>query len=124
MNLIQGRPEITAEDHPATVFAALLGSIAICNKEMPANAAWQWVKVAQDAYETVQDAFGIVDEQSGELSNPLGSALLYLSLGQLEYALVGYGVKALDEAREEDVAIVDNLLMTVDSLRESTHCGD
>jgi hypothetical protein len=117
MKLFRGRPKLTAEDHPSTVYAALLGSIAIGNRELPENVADAWVKTAQDAYEAVQDGFGIVDAGREPL-NPEGEAVLYLSLDQLESALVNHGMQALAESDTDEVATVDSLLKSIDSLRE------
>lgn len=108
-------PKITPEDHPTTIFAALMASPALYGQEMPDHAA-ALTKTAQDAYGALQDGFGIVDTDSDPL-NPEGSALLYLSPDHLAYALVGYGVLALEGAYDTaEVANVDALLRKIDTL--------
>lgn len=120
MNSLRGRPEITAEDHPKTVYTALIGSIVFYNQNMPEDVAFRWAKTAADAYEAIGDGFGIVDP-SCEPMRPDGSALLYMSLGQLEIALVNYGCKKLEEpstpASLSEATNVDDLLKSIDSLR-------
>ena len=121
MNSLRGRPEITAGDHPKTVYSALLSSIVFYNRTMPEDVAIAWSKTAQDAYEAIQDGFGVIDAD-GEPLKPNGSALLYMSLGQLGLALVSYGCDRLEEPGQphaaEEVSNVNDLLNSIDFLRQ------
>ena len=91
---------------------------------MPEHDAFNWVQTAQDGYEAVQDGFGIVDAANEPL-RPNGKANLYMTLGQLELALVCFGCEMLDDPEQEDammkVANIDELLVSIDTLRTSEY---
>lgn len=117
MEIWKGRPEITPSDHPVTVYKALLRSITLINAEQPADISRQWRKVAQDSWDTIRDGFGFIHPDQ-ELWRPNGSArLVGMSVDDLEYILVGYGVRLIDENPEQyndEITRVDDILRAID----------
>ena len=126
MQTWKGRPELTIQDYPQTVYRALLGSVAIYNRTEGEEKAFNWVKTSADAREGLQDAFGMVDPlHSNETFRPDGKALLYMTIDQLETALVMYGSRLHSPGAEQlefaelDKSVIDELLVEVDKLKAS-----
>lgn len=116
MEIWKSRPEITRADHPVTVYKALLRSIALSQDELPAEQQKQWRKTAQDSWDALRDGFGFIHPDQ-ELWKPNGSARLYMSVDDLEYVLVGYGVRLIEwdaEVYAEEINRVDDILRALD----------
>lgn len=116
MEIWKGRPEITGTDHPVTVYKALLRSIALSQDELPAEEQKEWRKTAQDSWDALRDGFGFIHPDQ-ELWKPNGSARLYMSIDDLEYVLVGYGVRLIEwdtKVYVEEINRVDDVLRSLD----------
>lgn len=114
MEIWKGRPDITPGDHPTTILKALRASHGVWPKEHTDEQALYWHKQALDASGALQDGFGIIDE-SMEPLRPDGSARLYMSVNDLEYAVVGYGLELLkSDVNEATIAEVDAILHAID----------
>lgn len=114
MKSFRGRPVITDQDHPATVYAALHESIPYWHKELP-DEATTWVKTANDSWETLADEFRV--DLPPELRGAYGNreAVLYMSPDQLELALVAYGVHHI--TNQQEVGKINQLLTNLDGFR-------
>ena len=118
MEFWKERPEITATDHPVTVYRALLASYALWYAEQGEDAADVWSKKAADAEGALQDGFGIISPEDDQPLVPNGRARLYMSPAALEYALVGYGCGLLDSQPDStEIAHIDDLLTSIDASR-------
>lgn len=116
MEIWRGRPEITPTDHPVTVYKALLRSIPLSQSELSREESEQWRKIAQDSWDALRDGFGFIHPDQ-ELWRPNGSARLYMSVDDLEYVLVGYGVRLINEDMErnvDEIDRVDDVLRAID----------
>ena len=117
MKVERGRPVIEREDHLRVVFDALIGSIAFYNANMEPDVASWWCKTAQDSYETLQSALGVSHDGIDTDWPERGDATLYMSLDQLELALVSHGCVQIDNGDSQDVAMVDTLLHKIDDAK-------
>jgi len=118
MKVERGRPIITSEDYPKIVYDALLESIPYHNANSPRERALAWCKTAQDSYETVHDAFGVGYGDPIEDWPSRGDAMLYMTLDQLELALVNYGCEKIEEKVDDEVTKVNYLLCAIDGLQQ------
>jgi hypothetical protein len=119
MEIVNGRPEITPSDHPVTVYKAILRSVSLGQKELSEEDSARWTKIAQDSWDTIRDGFGFIHPDQKELWRPDGFARLPMSMDDLEYILVGYGVRMLDEdpAKYADEIIrSDEVLRAIDKV--------
>ena len=114
MKVERGRPVIEREDHLRVVFDALIGSIAFYNANMEPDVASWWCKTAQDSYETLNSAFGVSHDGIDTDWPERGDATLYMTLDQLELALVNYGYESKDD---DIVTSINSLLCAIDSLK-------
>jgi hypothetical protein len=117
METWKGRPIITASDHPVTVYKALLRSVALGQNELSIEKSAEWTKIAQDSWDTIRDGFGFIHPDQPELWKPNGEARLYMSMDDLEYTLVGYGVRMLDEDPAkwaDEIKRTDAVLVAID----------
>jgi hypothetical protein len=112
MDVKNGRPIIESVDRPDVVRDALDHSILYYNEHGPQNVAFAWSKTAQDATGAIDDAFGL---WGGGEPMPERSTIIFMSLGQLELALVAYGVDRIGKGLP--IVEVDALLCSIDGLR-------
>lgn len=118
MEVWRGRPVITGKDHPITVYKALLRSVALANHELSDEHSALWRKTAQDSWETLRDGFGFIHPDQ-ELWRPNGEARLYMSMDDLEYVMVGYGTRMLDEdpnKYNDEIDRVNEVLIAIDKV--------
>jgi len=122
MKAERGRPVITSGDHPEIIYGALLSSIRYHNAqvidETSREEASRWCKTAQDSYESVQDAFGVGRDGLIEDWPDRGDATLYMTLDQLEFALVNYGYNAIEAGETSNAeTCINELLCAIDGLK-------
>jgi hypothetical protein len=120
MEAWKGRPEITPGDYPRTVYKALLGSRVLWYGEVTFDTAFAWSKKVEDALGALGDEYGIVhpDEALLDPEGRRGKARLYMSVDELETALVGYGCDLIDAGENTDeIAQIDELLQSIDRVR-------
>lgn len=122
MEVLRGRPIITSNDHPLTVYKAIRNSVGYLHET---NAPFHLLHRAQNAYETLQDDFGIIGD---ELHRPEGISTLWdMDNDSLELALVAYGCRLLDEQQDTqpndavpELVAIDGLLKEIDHLKATT----
>lgn len=113
--------QITIEpnDNPQTIVAALREGAQWGARNLPDDEAWRWRHNAANAWETIEDGFGIYGD---ELHRHDGQAQVALGPDQLELSLVAFGVKRLAEGTvdaQKDVRHVDEALLALDAARLS-----
>jgi hypothetical protein len=115
MEIVNGRPNITADDHPVTILKALRASYSVWPEEHTPEESHYWSKQAADATGALQDGFGIIDEDRAPLM-PDGNATLYMAADNLEYAVAGYGLELLKsrEVSVDEIAEVNAVLNAID----------
>lgn len=116
MEIWRGRPIITGNDHPVTVYKAILRSVALANSELTSEDSASWRKTAQDSWETLRDGFGFIHPDQ-ELWRSNGEARLYMSMDDLEYIMVAYGVRMLDEnptKYDDEINRANEVLVAID----------
>jgi hypothetical protein len=114
METVKGRPVITKEDDPRTIYDALRVSIRYGNSGQLPTDGRVWIKQAQDASEALGDGF-MLHYGLDEVESSDAHVTLYMSPDQLEYALVCHGLEQLD--RGESVQAVDAALLAVDAIK-------
>lgn len=120
METWKGRPEITGSDHPNTILKALRNSTEVWSREHTHEQTRFFNHHAQNGAEAIQGGFGILDEDIDPF-NPDGKAILYMSMDDLEYTMVGYGVKLLEDDPQsnlKEIAEIDAVLGAIDKVRK------
>jgi hypothetical protein len=121
-------PTIESSDYPRTVFKALVGSFVIFSIEHSLDESLDWPKICAKGLKSIQTGFEMPNplDDEAEINNPSGSAQLHMEVDDLEYALVAYGCKLLetfDTNEHDELPRIDDLLITIDSARQSTGDG-
>ncbi|HEX3568194.1 MAG TPA: hypothetical protein VHT70_00780 [Candidatus Saccharimonadales bacterium] len=115
MDILRGRPVITGEDYPLTVYKAIHNSVGYLDE---VNAPPHLQHGARNAYETLRDDFSIMDDK---VYRPDGTSTLWdMSNDNLELALVAYGCELLDKQPKDvipEVVAIDSLLREIDHLK-------
>lgn len=126
MEIRKGRPVITKEDYPVTVYKALLRSTSTPRDNESVVTDWVWRKTAQDSWDALRDGFGFIHPDQQELWQPDGEATLYMSVDDLEHTLVSYGVRMIDEDPEKydtEITQVNSVLNALDKALKRNKYG-
>lgn len=119
MNIEHGRPVITGQDHPSTVYKAVHESVKYPRLFIPHEPSL-WRHKARNAYETLSDTFRI---RGSEMDRPDNETILWdMNVDQLELAVVAYGCKQLDKNRgqlDNEMVAIDGVLRAIDNARSA-----
>lgn len=110
---------IEPSDNPQTVVAALREGAQWAARNLSRDDAGHWRHNAANAWETIEDGYGIYNDR---MHRHDGLAQIALAPDQLELSLVAFGVKRLDEntvGAQKDVRRVDEALFALDAARLS-----
>jgi|GEM_PF-2822247 len=116
MEIWRGRPEITGTDHPTTVYKAITHSLNLWREERPGEAEW-WAHRAHNAWETLRGDFGFLHPDQEPWRPDGRSRLIDMSVDELKFALVGWGVRLADEdpvKYHDEINRVDDVLRAID----------